>query len=148
MVLRRRARGLLRLGFLALAAIILLGQISTAAESTREITEPSSKGTNHWAYQPLSSTPAPAVRDKSWARSWVDSFILARIEANGLRPGVDADPSVLCRRIHFDLIGLPPAPQELDGFIRAASKDQMAAVSELVDRLLASPRFGEHWARH
>src|SRR5690606_34056611 len=75
----------------------------------------------------------------------IDQFILARLEAEGLQPVGDADRATLARRLHFDLTGLPPEPDEFDAFVNDPRPDALEA---MVNRLLASPRFGEHWARH
>jgi hypothetical protein len=100
---------------------------------------------NHWAWQPIRVAPTPAVRDRTWARNAADTFIFARLEPTGLRPAGAADRRTLLRRVTFDLIGLPPSPEEMDAFLADNSPDAFAKV---VDRLLASPRFGERWARH
>ncbi|WP_165069159.1 PSD1 and planctomycete cytochrome C domain-containing protein [Paludisphaera rhizosphaerae] len=99
----------------------------------------------HWAWQPLRTEPAPAVRDASWPRGDVDRFLLAKLEQGGLAPVGDADRTSLIRRATFDLTGLPPTPEEIDAFLADGSSDAFAKV---VDRLLASPAFGERWGRH
>jgi mono/diheme cytochrome c family protein len=99
----------------------------------------------HWAWQPLSDPKPPVVRDASWPRDDVDRFLLARLEAAGFRPVPDADKMALLRRVTFDLTGLPPAPADLDAFLADTSPEAFARV---VDRLLASPQFGERWGRH
>lgn len=104
--------------------------------------------THHWAYQPVKKPATPAVKARSWARNDLDRFILDTLEEKGIPPARDADAAVLCRRLYLDLTGLPPTPEELDAFIRTSSSQREAATASLVDRLLASPRFGEHWARH
>jgi hypothetical protein len=93
------------------------------------------EGRKHWSFQPLSNPPVPEVKDKSWPRTDIDRFILAALEAKGLRPVADAAPHDLRRRLHYDLTGLPPDPTEGNG-------------SANVSALLESPRFGERWARH
>jgi len=98
-----------------------------------------------WAFQPPRRQPAPAVKDVAWPHSDIDRFILARLEAAGLRPVADADRVALIRRVTIDLIGLPPTPQEIDAFVADRSPSAFARV---VDRLLASPHFGERWGRH
>ncbi len=102
----------------------------------------------HWAWQPLTDPKSPAVRDTSWPRDDIDRFILAKLEAKQLKPVGDADPVALIRRLSFDLSGLPPTPKEIDAFLQAASVKPQAALEEVVDRLLASPQFGERWGRH
>jgi hypothetical protein len=103
------------------------------------------EGRKFWAFQSPRRHDAPAVRDTNWSRGFVDRFILAALEARGLRPTRDADRPMLLRRLSLDLIGLPPTPQEIDAFISDRSPDAWA---RMVDRLLASPAFGERWGRH
>src|SRR5262249_50436536 len=86
-----------------------------------------------------------AVRDRDWVRSPVDAFLLAKLEAAGLEPAPPADKRTLLRRVTFDLTGLPPTPQEIDAFLADESPD---AYEKVVDRLLASPAYGERWGRH
>ncbi len=104
--------------------------------------------TNHWAYLPVKPTSPPVVKQRAWANNDIDAFILAAIERKGGVVAKDASPDVLARRLYFDLTGLPPSPQELAEFVKADKRDRKAATEALVDRLFASPRFGEHWARH
>jgi mono/diheme cytochrome c family protein len=99
----------------------------------------------HWAWQALTSPKAPAVRDATWSKTDIDRFILAGLEANNLKPVGDADKVTLIRRVTFDLIGLPPTPAEIDHFLQDLSQ---GAFEKVVDRLLASSQFGEHWGRH
>ncbi|MBT4867215.1 MAG: DUF1549 domain-containing protein [Planctomycetaceae bacterium] len=103
------------------------------------------KGRRHWAYQPLRTSAEPKVRDTAWPTNAIDRFILVRLEANSLRPSTDAKPDVLIRRLYYDLTGLPPTPEEVDEFVADSSP---MAYRQLVERLLASPRFGERWGRH
>jgi Protein of unknown function (DUF1549)/Protein of unknown function (DUF1553)/Planctomycete cytochrome C len=105
-------------------------------------------GRKFWSFQPISSPKPPAVRDTAWPRSDIDRFILARQEQAGLKPGADASPEVLVRRLTFALTGLPPAPEEVAAFVQAASRKPQATIESLVDRLLASPHYGERWGRH
>jgi uncharacterized protein DUF1549/uncharacterized protein DUF1553/cytochrome c len=99
----------------------------------------------HWAFQPVKEPAIPAVKDQSWVVSSIDAFILARLEAKGLLPAPKADRRTLVRRVTFDLTGLPPTPEEIEAFLADNSPDAFAKV---VDRLLASPAYGERWARH
>lgn len=99
----------------------------------------------HWAWQPLGNPPVPKVGNAAWAKDDIDRFVLAKLDAVKLQPVRDADRLTLIRRLTFDLTGLPPTPSEMDGFLKDASPD---AVAKLVDRLLGSPAFGEHWGRH
>ncbi|MEY2597877.1 MAG: hypothetical protein RLZZ142_136 [Verrucomicrobiota bacterium] len=98
-----------------------------------------------WCWKPPVSTPPPAVRDAAWPASHLDRFILAALEKNHLQPAPKADPAALLRRLSFDLTGLPPTPAETQAFLADPSP---RAFSEAVERLLASPHFGERWARH
>ena len=98
-----------------------------------------------WAFQPVKVVPPPEVKDKSWPRSDLDRYILAALEAKGLKPAKPADKRTLMRRATFDLTGLPPTPEEVDAFLKDESPDAYARV---VDRLLASPAYGERWGRH
>lgn len=99
----------------------------------------------HWAWQPLSDAKPPEVKAMGWARDDVDRFVLAALEANNLKPVGDADKVTLIRRVSFDLTGLPPTPEETDAFVADRSE---GAFAKVVDRLLASPAFGERWGRH
>jgi hypothetical protein len=100
---------------------------------------------NHWAFQPPARPPVPAVVNSAWPQSTLDRFILAKLEATGLSPAPRADRRMLIRRVTFDVIGLPPTPEEIDAFLADESPDAFARV---VDRLLASPQYGERWGRH
>ncbi|MGF1580057.1 MAG: PSD1 and planctomycete cytochrome C domain-containing protein [Gemmataceae bacterium] len=102
------------------------------------------KGKQFWSFQKPQSHPAPAVSDKDWPKQKIDHFVLARLEKEGLTPTVAADKRKLIRRVTFDLTGLPPTPQEVEAFVKDKSSD---AYKNVVDRLLASPHYGERWAR-
>ncbi|HEX3725127.1 MAG TPA: PSD1 and planctomycete cytochrome C domain-containing protein [Pirellulales bacterium] len=99
---------------------------------------------SHWAFVPPVRAPLPPVRNATWPRNSIDYFVLAKIEAAGLEPSGEADRSSLARRVYLDLLGLPPPPEEIDAFVNDVSPD---AYESLVDRLLASPHYGERWAR-
>ena len=101
----------------------------------------------HWSFAPVRRPAIPAVKNAAWLRDGADVFILAKLEAAGLAPSPDADRATLLRRASFDLTGLPPTPEELMAFLRDPASDDVA-FAKVVDRLLASPRFGERWARH
>jgi hypothetical protein len=103
------------------------------------------KDREFWSFRPIADPAAPQVRDTAWPKTSIDPFILARLEASGLRPAAPADRRTLLRRVTFDLIGLPPTPEEIDAFLADSSPDAFAKV---VERLLASPHYGERWARH
>jgi mono/diheme cytochrome c family protein len=98
-----------------------------------------------WSFRPLQLPNPPAVQSAEWIRTPVDRFILAELEAHGLAAAGPADRRTLIRRVYFDLIGLPPTPDEVDAFV--ANPDP-SAYERLVDALLASPHYGERWARH
>jgi len=99
----------------------------------------------HWSYQPVQSVKPPPVKDAAWCSSPIDFFILARLEAVGLTHSPPAEKRAWLRRVTFDLIGLPPTPEEVSAFLKDHSSEAFAKV---VDRLLASPHYGERWARH
>ena len=102
-------------------------------------------GYNWWSLQPLRAVVPPAVADKSWPINPIDHFILHRLESTGFKPSPPADRRTLIRRLYFDLIGLPPTPEEVADFLNDADPH---AYEKLVDRLLDSPHYGERWARH
>lgn len=102
-------------------------------------------GRKHWSFQPVQKPAVPTVKNSAWIRSPVDNFVLARLEAAGLAPNPLADKRTLIRRVTFDLTGLPPTESEIQRFLADESPDAFAKV---VDRLLASPAYGERWARH
>ena len=101
-----------------------------------------------WAFQPVRMPEAPQVKNREWPRDTIDRFVIAGMERQGLQPGADAQPSALIRRLHYDLIGLPPTMEAVEAFRQEAGVDFRAAVERLVDDLLASPHFGERWGRH
>ncbi len=98
-----------------------------------------------WSFRPLAAVPVPTVRDAQHALTPIDRFVLERLEAKGLRFSPDADTATFVRRVYLDLVGLPPSPQEVDAFLADETPDSF---ERLVDRLLASPHFGERWGRH
>lgn len=100
---------------------------------------------DHWAYQPPVASSPPAVHDTAWPRNAIDQFILAKLEAAGLRPAPQADRPTLIRRAYQDLLGLPPTPDAVARFVNDSAPD---AFARLVEELLASPHYGERWARH
>ena len=102
-------------------------------------------GRAHWAFRSMARPEPPAVGGGGWARGAIDRFILARLEAEGLSPVAPAGRRQLLRRVTFDLTGLPPTPAEIDAFLADEGPD---AYERVVERLLASPRYGERWGRH
>lgn len=140
----------------------LLNRVSSTDESTRmppegEPLKPAeiellrqwiaegAKWEQHWAFQPLRKVEPPVVKDTSWPRQSVDYFILHQLERRGLRPAPPADKRTLIRRVYYDLTGLPPTAEEVAQFVQ---DERPEAYEELVDRLLASPHYGEQWGRH
>ena len=114
-------------------------------ESTREVVDVVDATRSHWSFRPVDSPPLPSVKDTSWPRAALDHFILARLEAKGLEPAPPADRATIIRRLHLDLLGLLPSPEEVREFVVDPSPD---AYERLVDRLLQSPAYGERWGRH
>jgi mono/diheme cytochrome c family protein len=100
---------------------------------------------SHWAFRPPQPQSTPAVKNKDWVKNPIDAFILRRLEDAGLSPAPPADKVALIRRAHHDLTGLAPTPEEVDRFLADSSPD---AYEKLIDRLLASPHYGERWGRH
>ncbi|HEX5242093.1 MAG TPA: DUF1549 and DUF1553 domain-containing protein [Tepidisphaeraceae bacterium] len=98
-----------------------------------------------WAFQKPVEPAIPAVRDSKWCKSPIDDFVLAKLESQGLKPAAQADKITLIRRATYDLTGLPPLPEDVDRFVHDDSPDAFAKV---IDRLLASPAYGQNWARH
>lgn len=113
-----------------------------AANST--LNTHSSELPKHWAYVKPVRPALPEVKNKAWPRNAIDYFVLARLEKEGLQPSPEAPKETLLRRVYLDLIGLPPSPKEVDEFLADKSPD---AYEKVVDRLLASPHYGERWAR-
>jgi hypothetical protein len=98
-----------------------------------------------WIWEPPQRQEIPQVKDAKWPRTSVDRFILARLEKDGFQPAAPAEPEIWLRRVYFALIGLPPSPEQITAFLNDRSS---TAREWVVDQLLASPRFGERWARH
>ena len=138
------------LSFIA-AAVLAVGlveaddQVSPAAGEVVSEPEISSSDRLHWAFQPLSKSEVPAVRDVAWPVNAVDRFVLAQLEAAQLTPLPPADRLTFLRRVMFDLTGLPPTPAEQAAFLADPAPE---ARERLIDRLLASPAYGERWAQH
>ena len=103
---------------------------------------------DHWAFQAPIKPNLPTVINSKWGRSGLDRFILHQLETRQLSPVSPASPRVLVRRIYFNLLGLPPTPEQVDEFLKASAEDHNSAVAKLVDSLLESPHYGERWGRH
>jgi Protein of unknown function (DUF1549)/Protein of unknown function (DUF1553)/Planctomycete cytochrome C len=111
------------------------------------------KAKSWWAYQPLSKPSVPTPTNASWSANPIDRFVMQRLEEKKLQPVGDAEPATLLRRVYFDLTGLPPSPEDAKRFVAdwQSAKDsdsQLQLYTAVVDRLLASPQYGEHWGRH
>lgn len=98
-----------------------------------------------WSFQPLKMPSVPSVKNARWPKNDIDRFILSRLELESMRPVAPADRRTLIRRVYYDLIGLPPTPEQVEAFVKDASPQ---AYSVIIDELLASPRYGEKWGRH
>jgi hypothetical protein len=122
------------------------------AELLRRWIAQGAKYQGHWAFQPLATTPPPAVKNTQWVRNGIDHFILARLEREGIKPSPQADARTLIRRLSLDLTGLLPSPAEVEAFVKEFDekdvRKQDAVYSALVERLLSSPHYGERWGRH
>src|SRR6185503_18529627 len=99
----------------------------------------------YWAFQKVVKPAVPTVQNRAWVRTPIDAFILAKLEEKKLIPNSPADKITLIRRVTLNLIGLPPTPEEVQAFLNDTSPQ---AYEKLIDRLLASPQYGERWARH
>ena len=128
----------------AFHAVVVLGMsvvmAATAKESAADHPIP-------WSFRPLQSTATPSVRNAVWPRKQADFFLLAKMEAANVEPAKPAAPRVLIRRLYFDLLGLPPSPEELAHWEKTIESDR-SAMTQLVETLLASPHYGERWARY
>nr|MBP6824460.1 PSD1 domain-containing protein [Acidobacteriota bacterium] len=120
------------------------------AELLRRWIAQGAKYEGHWAFQPLAKLQPPAVKNTKWVRNGIDRFILARLESAGLQPSPQADARTLIRRLSLDLVGLLPSPTEVEEFVKAfgTGSGSDLAYQALVERLLASPHYGERWGRH
>src|SRR5262249_28125591 len=127
--------------FLGLAAV--LGSTILAAADSKPPANPR-PGSEHWAFKAPERPPLPAPKHPGWVRNDIDRFVRARHEREGLKPSPEADRVTLIRRLTLDLVGLPPTTAEVDAFL--ADNDE-GAYDRLVERLLASPHYGERWAR-
>lgn len=114
----------------------------TSSSGRLEFTE---EQQSFWAFQPLVDCQPPEVEHVEWVRSPIDRFVLARLEAEGLVPNPPAERRALVRRLSYDLVGLPPTPEQIETFL---ADTEPGAVERLIDRLLASPHYGERWGRH
>jgi len=116
-----------------------------AAGKSESSDEVLARAASHWSFQPIKEVALHEVRDPDWCRGAIDRFVLAGLEAVSLAPAAEADRHALLRRVTYDLTGLPPTRAEIDAFVGDTSP---AALERVVDRLLASPHYGERWGRH
>lgn len=128
-----------------LTALVVIGFVVSSSVTLAAPGQSFDDAKKHWAFQPVQSPPVPKVRNQRRVQSPIDAFLLAKLEEQNLSFALPADKRTLLRRVYFDLIGLPPTIEELQAFERDRSRD---AVKKVVERLLASPRYGERWGRH
>jgi hypothetical protein len=129
--------------------LCLLGAATvTAAEPGQKGGVVTEEARKYWAYQPVKRPAVPEVKNQAWIANPIDAFILAKLEEKGLAPAKPADAVALIRRVTYDLTGLPPTPEEVDAFLKDYTAKPQAAYEQLIDRLLASPHYGEKWGRH
>ena len=115
------------------------------ATGPRPLTDASEAKKRHWAFQPVTKPAPPKVNNPRWTKTPVDNFVLAKLEEKKLKPAPAADRRTLIRRVSYDLLGLPPTPEEVDAFMNDKKPD---AYARLAERLLASPHYGERWGRY
>src|SRR5262245_57379102 len=116
-----------------------------AAWPKKDVPVAQPRRSSHWSFQPVRPQKVPAVKDPAWPRNPIDAFVLSRLEREKITASPETDAVTLMRRAHLDLLGLPPTPAEVDVFL---ADDSPAAYERLIDRLLASPAYGERWGRH
>ena len=110
--------------------------------------KPKGADKSYWAFKPVVRPATPAAKNAAWVKTPIDAFVLSKLEAKGLAPVAPADARALVRRMTYDLTGLPPTPVEVAEFEAAAGRNRESAVTQLIDRLLASPAYGEKWGRN
>ena len=121
-------------------------ETTTASSAAKSGAKPiTAEQRNFWAFRPVRKPELPSVENEAWVRNPIDRFVLARLEAEGLKPAGPASKRTLIRRAYFDLVGLPPTPEQIDAFLGDTSSNAFLAV---VEDLLASPHYGERWGRH
>ena len=125
--------------------VCMAGLVVEASEPTESGQEVNEEDREFWAFRRLSRSPVPEIPGRDRLRSPIDAFILRELAKDGLTFSPDAQPARLVRRVYFDLIGLPPSPEEVDAYLRDTAPN---SYERLIDRLLASPHFGERWGRH
>jgi hypothetical protein len=131
-----------------LSTLLTFATLAWAGDNVAPLGKYTETERRHWAFQPRSQPAVPtftSAQDSAWARNPVDAFVLARLRKEGLAPSAPADRRTLIRRLYFDLTGLPPTPAEINAFVADRARD---AYEKVVDRLLASPHYGERWGQH
>lgn len=128
-----------------IAKWIEMGAPYPAKAAGAKLTGLTDKARSHWAYQPVKKAATPTNKNQQWCRTPIDAFILQKLEAAYMLPSPDADKETLLRRAYYDLIGLPPSPQDVEVFL---ADNTPKAFEKVVDRLLMSPQYGERWARY
>ncbi|MCI0336882.1 MAG: PSD1 and planctomycete cytochrome C domain-containing protein [Acidobacteria bacterium] len=127
----------------------LTSNSAVVASETLPVRQPGYSITEHdrqfWSFVKPAPPVVPAVKNRLWVRNEIDSFVLSSLEQKGLQPSPPAEPRVLLRRLYFDLIGLPPSPEEMEEFLKNPSR---AAYARVIEKLLSSPHYGERWGRH
>ena len=123
----------------------LIDKAEVAKRAVKKPSAPTDEDRNFWSFRPLGVFAPPAVKDGSWIRSPIDRFILAKLEEKALTPNAVTEKRTLIRRLTFDLIGLPPTPEQVEAFVADSRAD---AYERLVETLLEAPQYGERWARH
>jgi hypothetical protein len=126
-------------------AWVKMGAPDPRSEQNQALTERENKKRNHWGFRPIQRPALPEVSRPNWVRNGIDAFVLAKLEQNGMKPSIPANRRTLIRRATFDLIGVPPTPEEVERFVNDPSDRAWEIV---IDRLLSSPLYGERWARH
>src|SRR5439155_14990762 len=130
------------------AILAAAATLAAAEESVAPLGTYTPAERRHWAFQPRKDAAPPSftpAAEKAWVKTPIDAFVLAQLKTAGLKPAPQADRATLIRRVTYDLHGLPPSPEEIDAFVRDSSP---TAWEKVVDRLLASPRYGEQWGHH
>lgn len=133
-------------GLLTLTLLCALPGIAAQTKAPAKKTTPQTP----WSFLPLRESALPKVRNAKWPQTTVDHFLLVKMEKASVKPAAPADPRALIRRLHFDLTGLPPKPEEVEAFVReySAIGNRQLAIAAAVDRLLSSPHYGERWGRY
>jgi len=135
-------------GIPAMVGILRLLLAGLAGPFAQAAVRPPDNAREHWAFQPLGRVEVPEARTRAQPDHPIDRFLQDRLERAGIAPAPPADPRTVIRRLSLDLTGLPPEPAEVDRFTTEATRDRAGATGRLIDRLLASPRYGERWGRH